>query len=291
MLSLDSPKWKEFRTAYGSAERIPALVRAIAEEKEVSYSRDLAEMRRNPSPWEEVYNHLCHQYSICLATYAAFPHLVSIAEQGNLGKQLEALTLSGAICAFGEMGEEDTVTEELLEPFETAMKKMKQMSLDIVRRAVAEKRLENYPLPYLLQSVLAIRFGKHVVVQSLDHLVDKDCELEGECPECGSYMIIEVRDVPATKPVDEKGRPDVKRRIPGVVDQAAHALELEEGQRLIADTSEYSWKADDVVAIGAALALAFDDKSLSTRIFNLHSKITCPACKHQFRITEGILEI
>src|SRR6516164_8973160 len=145
MLSLDSPKWKEFRTAYGSAERIPALVRAIAEEKEVSYSRDLAEMRRNPSPWEEVYNHLCHQYSICLATYAAFPHLVSIAEQGNLGKQLEALTLSGAICAFGEMGEEDTVTEELLEPFETAMKKMKQMSLDIVRRAVDEKRLENYP--------------------------------------------------------------------------------------------------------------------------------------------------
>src|SRR6185369_55927 len=157
MLALDSPRWKELRHAYGSAEAIPTLLKHIAAEREPAYSVDLAAMRAAPSPWEEVYNSLCHQYSIYPATYAAFPHLVAIAQEGTLGNRLETLLLSGAICAYG-MTEGD-VPIDLLAPFDAAIDTMKELSREIVKEAERQSRFEKYPLPYLIQAVLALRFG------------------------------------------------------------------------------------------------------------------------------------
>ncbi len=91
MLDLESPRWSELRHAYGRADNVPNLIRALAAEQEPRYSNDLDHARTNPTPWEEVYSKLCHQYSVYSATYAAFPHIVEIAEADGLAKQRETL--------------------------------------------------------------------------------------------------------------------------------------------------------------------------------------------------------
>src|SRR4051794_24279697 len=97
MVALDSPRWKELQHAYGSAEDVPALLRALAAEATPRFSEHPAEARNNPTPWDEVYSSLCHQTSASSATYAAFPHIVEIAESSGVSMRVEVLLLAGTI--------------------------------------------------------------------------------------------------------------------------------------------------------------------------------------------------
>ena len=63
MLNLNSSRWSALRHAYGTAEDVPDLLRALAAETEPRYSDDLARTRDNPTPWEQVYSKLYHQSS------------------------------------------------------------------------------------------------------------------------------------------------------------------------------------------------------------------------------------
>lgn len=288
MLALDSPRWKQLRHAYGTAEHIPALIRAIIAEDEPSHSENLAAMRAAPTPWEEVYNSLCHQYSIYSATYAAFPHLVLAAERsGNLVKRLETLVLTGAICAFGTP--EDAVPSDLSGAFDDAMAKMRLMSHSILREAFHTKLLVRYPLAYLIQAFAALRFGQDPAVCALDRLEDSNCEIEAECPACGTYMLVDMTATPAAMLVDDRGRPDAEHKVPGAVDRSALEKELEQGFYMLDQTPEDSWGPGYAVQIAAALASRSDDEVLSARILNLHATVRCPACNGSFKLTEGLL--
>lgn len=91
MLPLDSPRWSQLTHAYGSADDIPLLLQAIVK---VPYSTD------SHSPWQELYDALCHQFSIETASYAAFPYLISFAEKAKGKARCEFLDLASAIEAI-----------------------------------------------------------------------------------------------------------------------------------------------------------------------------------------------
>jgi len=68
MVPLDSPRWSTLSHAYGSADDIPALLRAVA--------ADVAHSSPTEGPWSELWSALYHQGDIYSASFAAVPHLV-----------------------------------------------------------------------------------------------------------------------------------------------------------------------------------------------------------------------
>src|SRR5881396_1574136 len=72
MIPLDPAAWRQFAHAYGSAENIPALLNRLAEYPDESDYRN--------EPFFSLWSALCHQDHVFSASYAAVPHIVSLAE-------------------------------------------------------------------------------------------------------------------------------------------------------------------------------------------------------------------
>ncbi len=260
MLPLDSPRWKELRQAYGPAKDMPGHIKAMAK----STPKEIIDGK---SAWSEVWNSLCHQYSTYTATYAAIPHLVSIAENGSLEMQLEALIFCGTVSAFGKM-EGGPPPDDLVEPYESAMKRMGTLSLSVVREAAAQNLLARYPLPYLIQALLVLRFGTLPVACFITKFIDGDLGVETECPECDSENYVDLNSVET-------------------INEVARARDLEDGKRLVNDVPQEHWTSDCVVQIGAALASQFGDQDLSEKILNLRSEVVCSSCDNGFLLSES----
>lgn len=75
MLSLDDPRWRELRHAYGSAVDIPGLLRALA--------LSTGPMGDHQEPWFSLWSSLCHQGDVYTASYVAVPHIVQIAGEAK----------------------------------------------------------------------------------------------------------------------------------------------------------------------------------------------------------------
>ena len=76
MLSLDDPRWRELRHAYGDAGDLPALLRSLAlsTEPKAGYRTE---------PWFTLWSSLCHQGDVYAASYVAVPHIVQIASEAK----------------------------------------------------------------------------------------------------------------------------------------------------------------------------------------------------------------
>ena len=72
MIPLESPRWAELKTAYGSAGDIPALLRSLEFFPEHKDNRD--------GPWFSLWSALAHQGDVYSASFAAVPHIVRILE-------------------------------------------------------------------------------------------------------------------------------------------------------------------------------------------------------------------
>lgn len=70
MLSLDSPRWGELRTAYGPAGDVPELLRQLESLPDSEESLD--------EPWFSIWSALAHQGDVYSASFAAVPHVVSV---------------------------------------------------------------------------------------------------------------------------------------------------------------------------------------------------------------------
>ena len=72
MLSLDDPQWSTLSHAYGNATDIPGLLHTLASSSGPSSGYEA-------EPWFTLWSSLCHQGEAYDASYAAVPHIVSIA--------------------------------------------------------------------------------------------------------------------------------------------------------------------------------------------------------------------
>lgn len=68
MIDLDSSVWMELTHAYGSAEDVPALLKALEPQP------DAHEVEAEP--YQALWSSLCHQGDAYYASYAASPHLL-----------------------------------------------------------------------------------------------------------------------------------------------------------------------------------------------------------------------
>lgn len=285
MLSLDSPRWKELRHAYGSAEHVPALIRAMASEVEPSFSDHPAKARNNPTPWDEVYSSLCHQYSVYSATYAAFPHIVEIAEADGLAKRLPTLLLAGTIRVYGEL--ESDVPEDLLEDFEAAIAKVRRWSLSIVRQAKL-----NYPgdLPSLIQAFGGVRYPRSAYVHVLDRFYEGEWEVEiDSCPSCARYIVVEMGDDgPIAMPTDSRGLPIREHGKRSVPDRSRYLERIAHGHGILREAADPSWGEAETGAVLAALATERNDPVLATRLLDIEATVTCPHCGCSFMLADKV---
>jgi len=67
MLELSSPRWVELRDAYGSAAKIPELLRQLSA---------LPSDNDNSEPWFSLWSALAHQGDVYSASFAAVPHVI-----------------------------------------------------------------------------------------------------------------------------------------------------------------------------------------------------------------------
>lgn len=264
MIALDSPRWNELKHAYGSAKDTPGLIKAIAKS-------DPAAMKKHPHPWSDVYGSLCHQYSYYPATYAAIPHLVSIAENSDLDTRLQVLILCGTIKAKG-VQEGGPVPQDLIEPFESAMAAMSKLALASTREAVSKNLLKQYPLPYLIQAILALHFGAYTLVHAFASAVDNTLDVEAECPECETSMDICIDDIP-----DES------------LLQSTSEEKLEKGLKIVSEMPENEWTSDCLVPIAAGLAKSMGDEELSKKVLKLYANTPCSSCDFEFEIADALI--
>jgi hypothetical protein len=89
MLPLDDPLWTRLQQAYGSASNIPDLLRQLKVSTETS--DDQREL------WRQLWGSLCHQGDVYTASYAAVPHIVQIAIEGNAHVAFDSFALPAAI--------------------------------------------------------------------------------------------------------------------------------------------------------------------------------------------------
>jgi len=67
MLELNSPQWGDLRDAYGSASKIPELLRQLS---------DLPSDNGTSEPWFSLWSALAHQGDVYSASFAAVPHVI-----------------------------------------------------------------------------------------------------------------------------------------------------------------------------------------------------------------------
>lgn len=283
MLALDSPRWSKLKHAYGPAADVPALIRAIADEPIPRYSNHPAEARNNPTPWDEVYSSLCHQFSIYSATYAAFPHIVAIAEADGLEKRVETLVLAGTIRVNGVPDAD--IPNDLIDDFETAMCNVRQWSLPTFRAAKLDDRSG---LPYLLlQAFGGLRHPKSVYVRSIDRLYDGEPEIDA-CPNCHEYFAVEMRlDGPVSVPCDGHGMPIKQRAKKLPVDRSNYTSRCESGRLVLQESDDPNWPEPETANVLAALALEREATDLATRILDIDSMVSCPHCNTATKLADA----
>lgn len=72
MLELDSPRWSELRDAYGSATRIPDLLRQLSA---------LPDDNGSSEPWFSLWSAFAHQGDVYSASFAAVPYVIEAIER------------------------------------------------------------------------------------------------------------------------------------------------------------------------------------------------------------------
>lgn len=76
MLPINDPRWRELRHAYGNADDILELLRALALSPgpKASFKEE---------PWFSLWSRLYHQDDVYTASYVAVPHIVQIASEAS----------------------------------------------------------------------------------------------------------------------------------------------------------------------------------------------------------------
>jgi len=76
MLELSSPRWSDLSDAYGSAARIPELLRQLS---------TLPSDNGNSEPWFSLWSALAHQGDVYSASFAAVPHVIEVIASAPAG--------------------------------------------------------------------------------------------------------------------------------------------------------------------------------------------------------------
>lgn len=181
LLPLEDDFWATLSHAFGPAADTPDALRAIEAANRPLFSTSLAEMRANPTPWEHIVIAVLHQETVHTAAYAALPHLVRIAE--------DRPDLRGEV--FSVLG--SALVGYAVAPCPTSLLEGWQWAQATARAWAPPRGFEGYRMAFQLRGFLALRHCSEVVAR-IDQI--STGEVEGLCPHCGAYALIELPTVP-----------------------------------------------------------------------------------------------
>ncbi|MFN2241856.1 MAG: hypothetical protein ACK2U2_06180 [Anaerolineae bacterium] len=165
MLSLTDPAWGELQSTYGDGTHVAELLARA--ESGVPFDR-----------WyDDLFQELCHQYTVSEAAYAALPHLVALArENGEARKHL--LVLAGCCYAFAQLPDTELMPAEWEPDWQAAARD----AIPLIAEVLSAQQLAESDLRYLFVSLAAFH-GHRSLALSLEAL-----DAEVECPNCGTVF-------------------------------------------------------------------------------------------------------
>ena len=165
MLSLTDPTWGELQSTYGDGTRVAELLARA--ESGVPFDR-----------WyDDLFQELCHQYTVSEAAYAALPHLVALA-RGTREARKHLLVLAGCCYAFAPLPDTESVPAEWEQEWRAAARD----AIPLVAETLAAQQLSESDLRYLFLSLAAFH-GHRSLARSLEAL-----DADVECPNCGTVF-------------------------------------------------------------------------------------------------------
>jgi hypothetical protein len=163
MLSLDSSKWHDLKDAYGSADKVPNILRRLYADP------------TDKDALDEAWGSLCHQGTIYTASIAAAPHLVSLVTNMTLRDRLGPLILVGSIAESLAKSTERLEADADLEEYRAE-------AIELLTESIKFGGLMDYELRHSL-SALAALLGDSKLASLLSNA---DCGIE--CPKCGTEI-------------------------------------------------------------------------------------------------------
>lgn len=161
-------EWASLRDAYGSAERVPALLAAVEEAGTDEGDR-----------WVDLWGRLCHQGTVYGASYAALPALARMSQRHPPSGYVEALHLAAAIIASND-GPGDSAS----------VRQRYANEIADLRTAAArnlQHAIDDTDFVYGLQALMAFEDGG-VWQRNLHYLANGELELD--CPSCDEHLLL-----------------------------------------------------------------------------------------------------
>ena len=171
----DPIDWASLEDAYGSAERVPDLLRRAE-----SAGSEFGEA------WDDLWSHLCHQGTVYTASYAAIPALAAMCLRREPSGYVAPLQLIGSILASHDAPAD---ADQLRQRYAAETASLRTFAERCVERTAGDAELA-----YALETLMAFE-GGGVWSRSLDHLADG--EIPRECDGCGAYLLVHLEDLPA----------------------------------------------------------------------------------------------
>jgi hypothetical protein len=165
MLSLTDPTWSKLQSTYGAGTRVA----------------DLLSLAASGAPFDrwyhQLFQELCHQYTVSEAAYAALPHLVKLAKDDAEARK-HLLVLAGSCYAFSQLPEASPIPADLEIEWDAAALD----AVPLLTEVLSTEGLSESDLRYLLFSLAAVQ-GHHSLALAIESL---DAEIE--CPSCGTIF-------------------------------------------------------------------------------------------------------
>lgn len=199
--------WSKIRDAYGTAEKIPDLIRALPDN----------------DAWDAVWSRLCHQGTVYEASYEALPLLTS-AMRGFTGMdRLTAIVLIGSIIAS------DIVEGASLRPMHIIAPLLDEWRA-VANQALYRERSDNSNFLHALSAACAFE-GHYAWARSIEILPNEPTALQ--CPECDHELgILENADGTGFLAIDSWSDADESEKPPiSVADD-----QIDAGARWLIDT-------------------------------------------------------
>ena len=163
MLSLTDPTWSELQSTYGNGTRVAELLSRA--ESGVPFDR-----------WyHDLFQELCHQYTVSEAAYAALPHLVTLAKDDESARK-HLLVLGGSCCAFSQLPGAPPIPAGLEKEWYAAARD----AIPLLAEVLSAEQLSESDLRYLFLSLAAFHghYSLALAIEALDS--------EVQCPNCGT---------------------------------------------------------------------------------------------------------
>lgn len=157
MIELTDPKWSDLPGNYGNGAMVAELIAR-------------AEAGAPMDEWyEDLFQSLCHQYTVSVAAYAAVPHLLKIAKSPH-APRTELLILLGSCYAFSDQANPAPIPAEYKEEWLGSAR----AAIPLLAELLAEAHPSGPELQNLLFAMAAFN-GHHSLARAIEAL-DPDIE-------------------------------------------------------------------------------------------------------------------